>query len=60
MIFMIALLVAVCLLLGLIWFVVKKARAESVWQAVEDAAESASTQPDVTPPNKAKANAAHG
>jgi hypothetical protein len=59
MILLIAFVVLVCLLLGLVWFAFRKARAESVWQAVDDAKESASVQPDVTPPEKPKANAAH-
>jgi len=56
---LIAFVVIVCLLLGLVWFVVKNVRAESPWQAVEDAKESASVPPDGTPPEKPKANAAH-
>ena len=59
MILLIAFVVIVCLLLGFVWFAVRNARAESPWQPVEDAKESESVQPDVTPPEKPKANAAH-
>jgi hypothetical protein len=58
MIFLIAFVVLACLLSGFVWFALRNARSESVWQAVEDAKES-SVQPNVTSPDKPKANAAH-
>ena len=51
----IALIITVSLLVAFAWFALKNARAESVWQAVEDAKESAVTTPDKPKANSAQA-----
>jgi hypothetical protein len=59
MIFVIAVVVVVSLVAGFVWFALRNARNESVWQVAEDAKDSASVQPNVAPPDKPKAKAAH-
>jgi hypothetical protein len=59
MIFAIAAVVIVSLLVGFVWFAVRNARSQSLWESIEDAEESASVQAKVTPPDKPKAKTAH-
>ena len=54
----IALIIIVSQLAAFVWFALRNARAESVWQAIEDEKESV-VQPNVAPPDKPKANSAH-